>query len=203
MKITGVLKTIDRVKVACPKDGVHVAGKDGEVKGVRNVMIGDVLVPKGMVGFYYQLDNTYGLKVFMHLPKEDGKMWISTLKYVNSTYNKLRKLWGMGLCPQPISIGALKVSIVYRGKKYKTKAFYIKSEHVCYPPEAWERYGKGYPYDWTCVRHEEHTPKGFKKFVSMAKQLIHKSKLKIDTSFKLGDVVWDINKQRWFLVDAG
>lgn len=187
------VKVIKRVKVACPKDGVHVAGKDGAIKGVHSLWFDKLLVPKGQTAFY--LD---GLRVSYSFG------WFKPIKdrIVRKDFDTMRNCYKLDVSPKPRGIVPVKLNLWYPHEKKKIKcgALAIMVEHVHYPKEAWKRYAEGYPYDWDADPSPRHTPEGFKTFVAWAKKLTGKL---VRTSWKLGDVVWCTNKQRWYLVDCG
>lgn len=106
------------------------------------------------------------------------------------------------------------MEIVFNGEKISTWAWGIKTEHIHYPKEAWEKYAQGYPYDFDCLdktEHPDHTPEGYLKFCEYLTKKLKKAGVGVcgDYPFKekkipkLGDIVYCTQKKRWYLVDVG
>lgn len=101
--------------------------------------------------------------------------------------------------------------MVYQYKKINTWAYAIKTKHIHYPKAAWEKYARGYPYDFNCVSHVNHSPDGYHKFCKKLTKALKEVGIGVcgDYPFKekkppkLGDVVWDTLDCRWYLVDCG
>jgi len=197
---------IPRVKVVCPADGVHVAGKDGCVKGVHSLWFRDCghdrLVPKGATCFYWQLDDESGLRVGFSFG------WFSALsrKVVEHDYGIMCKAYSMAIAPKPYGLTKVALRLkYYEGDKMVAdidcEAHAIIVQNVDYPEAAWQQYAEGHPYDWGCVNHPNHNPDGFKFFRKMVKPVT--KRLGLDTSLKLGDIVWSQKEMRWYLVDCG
>jgi len=201
MNIVGKAKFISREKVKPPKDGVHVAGADGWLKGTHCVYFGDKLVPKGRVSFYWQKTEDTGVKVYYSFA------WNKTqnAKYVRFVFKKMKALARLGICPQPEKIVDVKLDISHRGKRFRGHAIGLKVDHVRYPVDAWTAYAHGKPYDWNCLDQEEHpkhNPHGFLEFRRWAKKKMKDKHLSVDGSMKLGDVSYDMAKKCWLLVDV-
>ena len=217
LTIEGEIKEIQRIKVEAPKDGVHRIGKDGCIKGCRSVWLGDKLIPRGMTGFYWHYDQKPGLgiKVFYSLANQTK----CTKKAVEKQFDRHRKLFKAGLACEPHKIMNIALDLKYFDKEGKstgihTTCFGIQVDHVFYPEDVWEKYANGHPYDFSCLDtndHPEHTPDGYKRFVERIRRVCISKKIYVCGDFpvreteppKLGDVVYCINKKRWFLVDVG
>ena len=202
MKIEGEFLYIVRDKVPCPDDGVHRVGKDGIIKGVHSLMVGNRVVPKGQVGYYWRMNEDTGMKVFFSF----GFLKAQKPKYVKRQFDKMRKAYKIRVCVKPIVITMVHQDIVYKKKRYKMSVPAIVEKHVHYPDAAWAEYAKGHPYDWDCLdqkEHPEHNPKGYHKFVDFAKKTMKEHHVKTDTSYKVGDVVYCTKTKRWYLVDIG
>jgi len=197
LKIKSQVDYIPRVKLAPPEDGVHRAGKDGSIKGCHSLMFGDRLVPKGQTAFYWRVGENEGLRVSFSFG------WFKAIKgkIVQREYEILKKMYKLGISPRPKGMEdvALDLNYTQKSKRIKCFAHAIRVQHVHYPENAWKEYAEGKPYDWGCVEHKDHNPEGFLKFVKDAKP---KAK-EIDTSWKLGDVLWCNRNKRWYLVDSG
>jgi len=199
LKIKATVKVINRVKVVCPDDGVHVVGKDGIfIKGVHSLWFNDKLIPKGQTAFYWYESGSTGLRVSYSFG------WLKPIaeKIVRQEYKTMRACWKMGISPEPFGIENVRLDLYYEHEKKKIncKPYAIRVQNIAYPEEAWRKYAKGYPYDWTACNHPDHSPEGFRRFVADAKA--NAGKL-ISTSWKLGDVVWCAVNNRWYLVDCG
>lgn len=195
MKIEGTFTEIVREKHLPPNDGVHVASNyDGYLKGSHGIMCGNKLVPKGVNGFYWQQDDKFGVKVFLALDKG----WTPRLKTIKSVLAKHWKLFKADIAVKPYGVVDVFVDIKYRNKRIKQNAFGIKTRHVRYPTAAWLDYCRGRPYQWGAVHHPMHTPEKFLEFQKAARKYTPSSKV----SLKLGDVVYDMTKNRWYQVDV-
>ena len=217
LKVNGVMKEAERVKVDCPKDGVHRQKPQGYIKGCRTVLLGDKMIPRGTTGFYWQRDDKpdVGIKVFYSL----SHRWGAKKKLVLKHLKRHKTLYSMGIANRPLGITYVTIDVKYiddQGKKFKIKkdCFGIKVDHVHYPVEAWSKYAHGYPYDWNVLdqtEHPLHNPDGYKLFVEQVRAACLKSKVYVTGGFpvtepdppKLGDVVYCQVKKRWFLVDCG
>jgi len=185
MKIEGTTKKIERVVMEPPKDGVHVLGKDGTIKGTRAVYIGDTLVPHGQVGFYWRIGDI-GYKVYWSITKKHA----CSKKVVYNTFRFMRKMSKRGICPPVHKVKYVKVKLDDRSRW----AYAIKMDHVHYPEVAWEKFSQGYPYDWNCLdqkEHPDHNPEGFNRFAARLKKKL-----------KVGDVIYCTKKKAWFQVDC-
>lgn len=200
LKIVGKLLRKERVKVDCPVDGVHRAGADNKIKGAHNFYIGDKIVFHGMVGFYWQLDDNWGLKIYCS-PKTG---YCRNKKYVRQCRNRMKKY--SAIAPRVGPIEKVYVDLTYKEKHYKKWAWAIKVEHMQWT-DAWIPYTNGYPYDWDADEHPDHSPAGFIKFKNKVnKTLSQETKKvldKIGDSYKLGDIIWSRKKKCWKMVDFG
>lgn len=195
--IKGKMEDIERDKIVPPNDGVHVAGKDGFIKGVRNILINGKECPRGMVKFYYRLSDNQGIQVYYST--KHG--YATKLKIVERTFKVMRKLWDLELCPIPCVVEDVKLKLGYNGKTIRERCYGIRMSHVNYPEKAWADYARGRPYDWMAVEHPNHTPQTFLRFVESAKTILREHRIKLDTSFKLGDVLYDTLIDQWMIVD--
>lgn len=197
MKIKAKVSKIERVKVECPDDGIHVVGKSGKIKGVHVVEFTedtrDFYVWKGSVGFYYPINNSRGLKVYFSFTRGD----VQSKKAVAREHKQMYKLWKLGLAVKPYGVGVCKIDIDFEGKRYKKNVPYLESQRIYPPEEAMLNYAKGYPYKFESFDHPDHTPEGFKKFVKKVRKH-HKI-----GSCKLGDIIFCTKKKRWLLCDPG
>jgi len=153
MLIKAKVTKIDRVKVECPKDGIHIVGKSGAIKGVHAVwFVEDVMTEigtigrrhmiwKGSVGFYYPTSEKKGLKVFYSFTRGDTQK----RKAVTKEYKQLVKLWKLDLAPKPYRMGTVKIDLNIEGKRVKKTCFMIEVQRL-YPPDAMEGYAMGLPY---------------------------------------------------------
>lgn len=192
------MEDIERDNIVPPGDGVHVAGKDGFIKGVRNILINGKECPRGMVGIYYQISDKEGLKIYYSTKHK----YSTKKKIVEKTYRVMANLYIFGLCPNPHDIEDIYLKLGYNGGKIREKCYAIRMDHVNYPKKAWADYARGRPYDWNCVDEPNHTPQRFLSFVDEAKKILRELNVKLDTSFKLGDVLYDTVLKRWLIVDV-
>lgn len=206
---------MERVRIPCPDDQVHrKSNRDGAMKGCRSVMLNaEQLLPRGMSGYFVRYKDKYGIKVFYSMHNDV----CSKMKTVCKQFKRQMKLFKLGVATQPHKIVTVKQDFKYYGKdgKYvrhvKKAALGIKVTHVAYPEDAWEKYAQGYPYDWEADSHEDHSPEGYLKFCKKLKRILKANKIGVCGNYpfkekknpKLGDIVWDINKKRYFLVDVG
>jgi hypothetical protein len=202
LKIKAEVRYIPRVKVAVPMDGVHVAGKDGAIKGVHSLWFDVKLVPKGATSAYFRVNEDEGLRIGYSFS------WFKALSesVVLRDHEYMVRAYKANVAPQPMGITEVKLSLNYHEndkpvKKIHTLAYAIKVKHVHYPEQAWLDYAKGYPYDWKAVDHPDHNPEGFLAFRETVRPVI--AKLGLDTSLKLGDILFCTKLGRWFLVDCG
>lgn len=196
--IKGKMEDIERDKIVPPNDGVHVAGKDGFIKGVRNILINNQECPRGMVGVYYRISQTQGLKIYYSTKHK----YCTKREVVERTYRTMCKLWDLELCPAPFAVEEVKLKLDYNGKKIRENCYAIRMAHVNYPEKAWADYSRGRPYNWNCIDAPNHNPQAFLRFVDYAKDLLDKNRIKLDTSFKLGDVIYDTVVHKWYIVDV-
>lgn len=200
LKIKGHLVRNKRVLVEAPKDRVHRCGADGKIKGAHSFYINGKFVPHGMVGFYYQLDDDWGLKVFCS-PKSGRTQ---KKDYVRLTRRRMKKYHN--LAPGVRGIVKVEVNLKYKDKHYNKKAWAIEVQH-CQWTEAWKKYTDGYPYDWNADDHPDHSPEGFLKFRKKVDKALSeedkKTMRKIGDSYKLGDIVWCTKTKRFYMVDWG
>ena len=196
-KIKANVKLIPREKIVPPKDNVHRAGKEGFIKGVHSLLFDGRVTPKGSTAFYWRMDEKTGLRVSYSFS------WLGPLKekVVKRDYKLMKQCYQKDIAPKVYGMETVALDLYYEHKKKHIKCFAnaIKVQHVQYPAKAWAEYAKGKPYDWECIEDEAHSPEGFLKFVNWAKPLAKG----IDTSWKLGDVVYCEKKKRWYLVDCG
>lgn len=200
LKISGKLIRNERAKINAPKDGVHRCGADGMIKGAHSFYINGKFIPHGMVGFYYQLDDDWGLKVFCS-PKTGHTR---SKDYVRAVRNRMKKYHN--IAPAVSGIEKVEVDLAYKDRHYHKTVYALKVQH-CQWTDAWAKYTDGHPYDWSADDHKDHSPEGYKKFKKLIdKTLSHETKKeleKIGDSYKLGDVCWDTKTKRWYLVDLG
>jgi len=200
LTIKAHVKTIARAKIKPPNDGVHVPdSRTGFIKGCHSLWFDDRLVPKGQTAFYWA-DPPKGTRVgysfgwFKPLP----------LRTVRRDYSTMKKCHRLGVAPKPHGITKVSLDLVYEHngekRRIKGKAYGVLVDHVYYPTEAWRAYAEGQPYDWNADTHPRHCPEGYKDFVARAKSTVGKL---IDTSWKLGDVLFCTMHKRWYLVDCG
>jgi len=208
MLIEGNIKRITREKHPCPDDGVHRKGKDGNIKGVKSIWIGDRLVPRGSVGFYWRLNEKYGIKVYLGFPT-GKKPWASKQDVVSKAFIRMGHLYQAGLSPMPRHVYRVSVNVKIDGERVKCKPWALEMEHVNYDEKLAADYAIGKPYDWSHINHPDHTPEGYKKFVEKVKAYQKSTKMNLSASTwkdnevpKLGDCLWDVKKERFFLVDV-
>ena len=198
MKLAGKMKLINRAKKVPPKDGVHRISKNGTLLGPHGVYFNGEIIPKGMTAFYKQLDKETGLKVFYSIKKEMAhKKSAAVISQRNQEI-----LYNAGLSPRP---GGIKqILLVINNKKFEPWAH--KTRHVEYPKKPWEMFLKGYPYNWNAVKHQAHSPGGFLRFREQVRRgvgLLHGVKISLtDSNLNLGNIIWDNNHMRWYLVDT-
>lgn len=205
-KIEGTLSYIERRKFPCPEDGVHVAGKDGWIKGVHSLWLQErdkkSLVPKGQVCFYYRLRDDMGLRIFYSF----GWWKRQRENYVKKIFRKHRKLAKAEISPMPHNIVTVALNLNYpREKKHiKCNAYAYEVEHVHYPERAWEMYAQGFPYNWTSLNHAlhpQHNPEAFLAWRDEARAKQKDLGLKTHGSYKIGDSCYCTKKRTWQLVD--
>jgi len=200
LKITGKLERKPRAKIQAPDDGVHRCGADGFIKGAHNFYLDGKFIPHGMVGFYYQLNNETGLKVFC-APKTGHRRDKS---YVRAARNRMKKY--SKFAPNVGGIIRVEVDLTYKDCHYRKRVWALEVEH-CPWTEAWKAYTDGNPYDWNADNHKDHSPEGFLRFKKRITKALSKETKKelgkIGDSYKLGDVVWHGDKKIWLMVDWG
>jgi len=208
MLIQGKVKRITREKHPCPPDQIHRKGKDGCIKGVKSIWIGDKLVPRGSVGFYWRLNDNKGLKVYLGFPT-GKKPWMSKPNVVHKAYKRMVHLNSAGLAPMPSHIYQIKVDVKIDGKQLRCKPWALEMRHVHYDEKLWADYAKGRPYNWDAIDHPDHNPEGYMAFVKKVKEFQYNRKMglsaaswKNDEQPKLGDIIWCLKSERFWLVDV-
>jgi len=198
LKIKGEFIHIKRVKLPPPEDGVHVAGKNGHIKGVHSVWLGDMLIPKGSTGFYYRLNDDRGIKVLYSLS------WYTPIKerLVKEEYRRLKKMSKLGVAPATHGLYKVKLDCRWQGKKVRGAAWAIEMDHIHYHYESWKAYAQGYPYDFGAVDEENHNPESFlaARKVIMAK--FKEAHIKSDSSLKIGDLIYCMKRKLWLCCDT-
>jgi len=189
----------------CPPDGIHRRGKDGKIKGVKSVWIDTKLVPRGSVGFYWRLDDSTGLKVYMGFPT-GKKPWTSKKRMVEKAYKTMKIFHKAGFAPQPKGIQRVYVALKVDGKTIIDTPWALRMQHIHYDEKAWGAYAEGRPYRWGEYPNDA---KGYLEFVLKLKdfQKEHKIKLsaaswKNDEVPKIGDVMFCHKEKRFYLVDV-
>ena len=207
MKISGNVELIQRAKIKAPDDGVHVNGSDGFLKGVHSVYLDGKLIPKGSVGFFYETGFDRGVKVYIGgFPNHP---WVSRLRVVESAFKRMTKLAIQGYCPKPKHVIRVQAKWTYQGKTFLKNAWGLEMEKIHYPIKAWEKYAQGYNYDWTAIDHPNHSPDGYHKFCKELRRFCINNNWKFsafnpkkDENPKLGDVLFDTGRLKWYLVDV-
>lgn len=124
------------------------------------------------------------------------------------------KLAPYNVIPKSTKIVKVIIDVKYRGKRLNTWAYGIKTQFINYPKDAWNDYAKGHVYNWECLdqaEHPNHNPAGYLEFCQYLTKKLKKAAVGVcgDYPFKekkvpkLGDVVYDVKKKRWYLVDVG
>jgi hypothetical protein len=208
MLVKGKFTEIKRIRVPCPQDGVHQASdKDGMMKGCHSVWLtrkdgSQILCPKGQTCFYLHYKPGKGLKIFF---KPETLVRFKRRAMLREWHNRV-KLHEERVSPRPYAIRLVKLDVEFEGKRSKTTAWAIKTQHIHAPEKAWENYAKGIPYDFTSYDHPLHSPEGYKEFCQKVRKALKKTGVVIckgKPSLKLGDVMWDTVTNRWYLADCG
>lgn len=204
MKIEGELRYLKREQHDCPDDGVHVTGRDGKIKGVLPIEIDGKWHPAGVHGFYVQLSEELGMKVYY------SWRWYKAAKFkhVAAARKNMRKLHTSGLAPNPHNVKKVEIKVTERkgGRvaRIKAEAWGLVVDHIHYPEKLMKAYSLGRPYAWALdeEEHPYHCPEGFQEFVKEAREVIEDKGLKVDSGMKLGDILYCVHRKRWYLVDA-
>lgn len=190
------VKYLERVKVPCPNDSIHVCGSDGKIKGSHLIQIDEKNVFHGNVGYYVK-----GMKVYFSFLT----LKCTSEKKVLEIYKRMKRLHKLGICVKPYEMKQIKVKFEISNKKIKAKPYTIAVQHVYTDIE---KFALGYPYDWNCVDHPDHTPEGFEKWYAWAKSEMTSEDRKAITCFRkeakqrLGDILFCTETKRWWLVDV-
>jgi hypothetical protein len=210
LTISGTVKEIKREQVKAPKDGVHRASNtDGYLKGVRCFLLNGKLMPKGQTAFMHRYKKEWCLKVFFKV--DNDKSFRQSKKAVMREWKKRKKLEPYGVIPRSPKIVKVRLDLKFKSQRIRDWAYAIKTQYVHYPRAAWNQYAKGNPYEWDCVNHKDHTPKGYMRFCGKLKSVCKKSGVGVCGEWpfkekknpKLGDIVWDTKTKQWLLVDCG
>lgn len=202
IKIQGQLIRKPRAQIPAPNDGVHRNGSDGFLKGAHCVYIdGKIMAPHGQVSIYYYTGGDRGLKIYYSA--KHG--WRQKKKKVFAARNRMRKF--SHLAPKVYDIIQVEVDFNYKDRvKYKGKVWALEVEH-CFWPEDWEDYCNGIPLTWCGGKYPNYSPEGYKKFKKKVdkalRPLSKKEKEIIGSSYKIGDITYCTQKQRWFMIDWG
>jgi hypothetical protein len=200
--ISGEVKHIPRIKIVPPDDGVHMRGVDGLMKGCHSFMIGDKLMPRGMVGFYWRLKGDKGVKVYYSFKHHR----CTHAKRIKEIRRDLIRLSKYGLCKRPFDLCRAKLDLLWEGKRIRCVAVGLVVRHIHYPENVWMNYMKGYAYDWYALNQNEHplhNPKGFLEFVDRKNKILNKIGFRIDERDRIGNTLYDIYDKRWWYVDVG
>lgn len=115
------------------------------------------------------------------------------------------KLAPYDVIPKSPKVVKVNLDVEFKGEKIRTWAYGIKTQFIKYPKKAWEKYARGYPYDFSCIDHPDHTPEGYKKFADKVYKACKKTGVVVcggDRRPKLGDIVWCTRKKRWYQCDV-
>jgi len=156
------------------------------------------IVPKGANGFFWKVDDEWGLKVYYSF----GWHGCAKPRFVKLERNNLKILSDVHCAPEVGDIIKVKLDLDYEGKRIQAKPLAVYTKIVHYPEKAWELYAKGYPYNFRCINEDWHSAKSFLKFQKQVKNIIKGCKLKFDGSLKLGDIMPCTKKKAWYLVDG-
>jgi len=185
LKIKGRVKRIKRIKMLAPNDGIHTNTRRGYIFGTRALYVGDKFVPYGKFGFYWQLNEDEGVKVYYSIK---ARKPTKSEEHVRRYFDRMRKKYEDGISNKPIEIIQVKV------KLWKSKiAWGLVQRHVHYPKKAIKQLAKGYPYDFNCLdqrEHPDHNAKGFRAFMD-----------KVGRKLKIGDAVYCTKRKKWYVVD--
>jgi hypothetical protein len=200
--ISGEVKRIERIKVVPPDDGVHMRGPDGWMKGCHSCYIGDVLVPRGMVGFYWRIKDGKGVKVYYSLKHDHA----TCRRIIKAIRRNMIRLAGYGVCKKPGDLCRVQLNLKINGKRIKRMAVGLVVQHINYPEQIWLDYMKGNPYDWNGLdrtEHPDHNPRGFLEFTAYKTKIVKKLGLNINERDRIGNSLYDTIDKRWYFVDVG
>jgi len=174
-----------------------------QIKGLFGSFLNDDLfVPFGVHGFFYSIpDTNLGVKVYYSIGRNEVKPITSS----QPALNRYIACYNAGLSPKAISIVNVDLNLDIKNKKVQTKCFGILSEKVYYPEEELKKFAQGQIYDFNCLdkqEHPDHTPQQYQSFRKEAIRITAKLKVKY-RGVKLGDILYCMNKKRWYLVDCG
>lgn len=201
--ISGEVREIIKRRELAPKDGIHDADKHGFVRGARAYTLNGNLLPRGMVGFYYRLDEARGIKVYYSFKKD----FCSPLRTVERCRNNMKLLAKQGVALHPGKIVRVRIDFRFNGKRIIREPFGVVVSHVFYPQKEWVDYLHGKAYAWGSSTldddERQHSPIGLIKFREKLAKAVSGLGLKIDARGKLGDVLYCTKRNRWILVDCG
>lgn len=212
LTISGTVKELRRVRVKAPDDLVHrVSTKDGCVKGVSCFLLDGKLLPKGQTGFYHKYKPQWGVKVMYKVDNE--KCYRASKKAVMKEWRNRKKLEPYGIIPKSPKTVKVNLDLKFKGKRIRTWAWAIKTEHINYPKKILDKFAHGYPYDFSGLdvkEHPQHTPEGYLKFCDFLTKKLKKAGVGVCGNYpfkekkppKLGDVLYDTKKKKWYLVDV-
>jgi hypothetical protein len=172
------------------------------MKGCHSCYIGDVLVPRGMVGFYWRLKDGKGVKVYYSL-KHDHATCRRIIKGIRRNMIGLAR---HGICKAPFDLCTVGLNLKIEGKRIKRKAVGLVVHHIHYPESTWLNYMKGYPYNWYDLdqtEHPLHNPQGFLAFTARKIKVVKALGMRINERDRIGNSLYDTIDKRWWFVDAG
>jgi hypothetical protein len=193
ISVYGRIKELHEADDQCPHDGVHRAKPDGTIRHPRIGMLDRRPLFYGNEGMFIDRGTEFGLKVYYALRL--GAAW--SLEQVEYVAEMMRKFESVAVTPGRIE--KVDLDVRYRGAWINRQVWGLEVQQVHYPMNAWKRYCRGHAYDWKAVKHPDHSPEGFLRFVASAKAVIPELHVK---SLTLGNTAWDTKTSRWLVMDV-
>jgi hypothetical protein len=171
-----------------------------KIKGVLRAVLNDqIFLPFGANGFYYQLSEDTGIKVFYSLGRMNDNSDL-----IEYEWNRCDLFYKIGFSVKPINIEKVKLNITINRKMINHETKGIITQRVHFPNAMWD-FSLGQPYDFSCLNKDEHplhSSSGFLLFRTNLRQCIQEKKVP-EVGNKLGDIIYCQKEKRWYLVDCG
>lgn len=189
--IKGEATKIPKGNYKCPKDGIHRRKKSGRIRGFWGLKLANTHIFYGNWAYYVA-----GYKVFYSFKFGKTSKTVEEVKKTISMMDLLKEF-----CPQISMVDEVTTDLIVDRRRFKAVSPAICMQHVNYPEKAWVAFAKGKPYDWKADSHVDHSKEGFLRFRRQLESITKNFEYDFD-SFSIGNIVWCIDKKRWYLVDV-
>lgn len=106
------------------------------------------------------------------------------------------------------------LDLKFKAQRIRTWAWAIKVEAVEFPVSIMKQFAHGHPYNFEKLdqnKHPEHNAEGYLRFCKKLTKALKRSGVGVCGGYpfkekkppKIGDVIYDLRKKEWRLVDCG